>query len=159
MFPRDRDAPRWWWRVIYGAPLPALALLSACSSIALPNGQAPAAGPDPTYPTIVVNNIRAVFKLAPTEPIGISSPRWVEAITGWNWLVCARFADRGQQRTYALFIKDQAIVDGRYAVETDACGSQTYAPAAGTAAPGPGVAAVTGTTAIGAPAGALEPLH
>ena len=32
----------------------------------------------------------------------------------------------GHLRSYALFIQDSAIADGRYAVETDACESQTY---------------------------------
>jgi len=36
------------------------------------------------------------------------------------------FQDRGHLRTYAIFIDGNAVVDARYAVQTDNCGSQTY---------------------------------
>jgi hypothetical protein len=38
------------------------------------------------------------------------------------------FLDRGHLRTYALFIQNDAVVDGRYAVQADSCGSQSYTP-------------------------------
>ena len=45
---------------------------------------------------------------------------------GWNWLACVHFRDHGHRRIYALFIERDAVVDARYAVETDACESQAY---------------------------------
>jgi hypothetical protein len=47
-------------------------------------------------------------------------------IRGWTWLACVHFRDHGHLRSYALFIQDNAVIDGRFAVETDACNSQTY---------------------------------
>jgi hypothetical protein len=47
---------------------------------------------------------------------------------GWSWITCVRFQDRGHSRTYALFLQSGKVIEGRYAVETDACGAQAYAP-------------------------------
>jgi hypothetical protein len=33
--------------------------------------------------------------------------------------------DHGHLRTYALFIQNGAVVDARYAVQSDSCGAQT----------------------------------
>ena len=46
---------------------------------------------------------------------------------GWAWVTCVRFEDKGHPRTYAVFIKDGKVIDSRYAVQTDACNTQTYA--------------------------------
>ena len=62
------------------------------------------------------------------EDFEISGLRWVHSLKGWSWLACVNFTDHGHVRSYALFIQDDAVIDGRYAVETDACGSQTYTP-------------------------------
>ena len=62
------------------------------------------------------------------ENFEISELRWVHGFKGWSWLACVHFTDRGHVRTYAVFIQNDAVVDGRYAVETDACGAQTYTP-------------------------------
>ena len=62
------------------------------------------------------------------EDFEISGLRWVHSFKGWSWLACVHFTDHGRLRTYAIFIQNNAVVDGRYAVQTDACGSQTYTP-------------------------------
>jgi hypothetical protein len=62
------------------------------------------------------------------EDFEISGLRWVHSFKGWSWLACVHFTDHGHVRTYAIFIQNNAVVDGRYAVQTDACGSQTYTP-------------------------------
>jgi hypothetical protein len=62
------------------------------------------------------------------ENFEISGLRWVHALKGWSWLACVHFVDRGHQRTYALFIQNDAVVDARYAVQADSCGSQSYTP-------------------------------
>jgi len=36
--------------------------------------------------------------------------------------------DRGQLRPYALFLQGDDVIDARYAVQSDACGSQSYTP-------------------------------
>jgi hypothetical protein len=58
----------------------------------------------------------------------ISGLRWVHGLTGFSWLVCVRFQDRGHQRAYALFFRDTTVLDARYAVISDNCGVQNYVP-------------------------------
>ena len=41
-------------------------------------------------------------------------------------MTCVRFEDNGRPRAYAVFIKDRKVIDSRYAVQTDACNTQTY---------------------------------
>jgi hypothetical protein len=111
------------------ALLLAVSLLPACSNVALPQEDMPASGADPTYTKLVANHIRTTFKAYTAyEAYEISGPRWVHAIRGWSWLACVRFQDHGRQRTYAMFIKNGAVVDSRYAVRTDDCDLQAYAP-------------------------------
>jgi hypothetical protein len=62
------------------------------------------------------------------EPFEISAYRWVQGMKGWSWLTCVRFHDRDHLRTYAFFVKDDKVIDNRYAVETDSCDVQSYAP-------------------------------
>jgi hypothetical protein len=128
---RQRQSPSAFLRqAIFAAPLLALTLLPACSNIALlPQEDAPATGAEPAYAKLVADHIGATFKnRAGHAAYEISGPRWVHALRGWNWLVCVRFQDRGGPRTYAVFIKEGAVVDSRYAVQTDACDLQGYAP-------------------------------
>lgn len=118
---------------LQGATVAALficsAVLAACSGLAASNEEAPATGLDPAYPRIVADYLRSTFKdYASYESFEISEPRWVHALAGWSWITCVRFQDRGRSRTYALFLQSAKVIDGRYAVETDACGAQAYAP-------------------------------
>jgi hypothetical protein len=117
-------------RAIHAAPLLALTLLPGCNGIALPPQEdAPAMGADVAYAKLVADRIRATFKdHAAYAAYEISAPRWVHTLRGWNWLVCVRFQDHGRQRSYAVFVKGGAVVDSRYAVQTDACDLQAYAP-------------------------------
>lgn len=116
-------------RAIHAAPLLALTLLPGCSNIALPPQDAPPPGADPAYTKLVADHIGATFKEhAAYAGYEISGPRWVHALRGWSWLVCVRFQDHGRQRSYAVFIKDGAVVNSRYAVQTDTCDLQAYAP-------------------------------
>ena len=105
------------------------AALAACSGLAASNEEVPATSLDPAYPQIVANYLRSTFKDYPSyESFEISEPRWVHALVGWSWITCVRFQDRGHSRTYALFLQSGKVIEGRYAVETDACGAQAYAP-------------------------------
>ncbi len=131
---------------LHGAAIAALlicsaAVLAACSGLAASSEEAPAAGPDPAYPQLVANYLRSTFKDYPSyDSFEISYPRWVHAFQGWSWLTCVRFQDRGRSRTYALFLQSGKIIDGRYAVETDGCATQAFAP-------------------FGLMTGGLQPLH
>jgi hypothetical protein len=78
---------------------------------------------------LVANRLKSTFKnLSPADPVEISQPRWVDTFIGSNWLICVQLQDQGHRRTYALFMNGSAIIDARYAVESDACGAQTYSP-------------------------------
>ena len=72
-------------------------------------------------------HLKATFKnLASYDAFAISTFRRVHSFKGWAWMTCVRFEDKGHPRTYAFFIKDGTVIDSRYAVQTDACNTQTY---------------------------------
>jgi hypothetical protein len=111
------------------ALLLALSMLTACGDLALPNEEMPASGPDPSYHTLIAKYFSRAFKDYDSyNAFEISAFRWVHSLNGWAWIACVRFQDRGHPRIYALFIKDGKVVDGRYAVQSDACDAQTYTP-------------------------------
>ena len=103
-------------------------VLPGCSSLAQPEEGAPAAGPDPTSGKLIAKHLQS-FKNADTySSFEISEFRWVHSIKGWSWLTCVRFQDHDRKLTYAVFLKADKIVDSRFAVEADGCGTQTYSP-------------------------------
>jgi hypothetical protein len=108
----------------------------------------PASGPDPSYAKLVAKHLKSFKDYASYSAFEISDFRWVQSVKGWSWLTCIRFQDHGRVRTYALFLKGDAVIDGRYAVETDGCGAQNYLP----------FDLTTGTNAP-ASSGILAPLH
>jgi hypothetical protein len=126
----------------------AAAALAGCSGLASTNEETPAIGPDPASNKIVANYLNTTFKDRTLyNAFEISDFRWVHTIKGWNWLTCIRFQDHGHPRIYAIFIKGGAIVDSRYAVQTDGCDTSNYIPF--------DLMAATGATSPGT----LEPLH
>jgi hypothetical protein len=103
--------------------------LLGCSALSLPREDAPASGPDPAFNTLVAKHIKRSFKdYASYDSFEISEYRWVHSVKGWSWLTCVRFQDKGRRLTYALFIKQDDIIEYRYAVVTDACDAQNYSP-------------------------------
>jgi len=120
------------------AALLSLTLTAACGSLATDAVQTPALNTD--YLQTIAKRLRATFSKTPlTGPIEISDPRWVQANKGWGWIVCIRFQDRGHQRTYVMIFDRNEFLDERYAVQTDACGAQTYSgfdPGSGGMRPG-----------------------
>lgn len=132
----------------YTALLLSLGILAGCSSLAVTNEDTPASGPDPAYDRLVANRLKSFKNYASYDAFEISDFRWVHSINGWSWLTCVRFQDSGQRRSYALFIKENRIIDGRYAIQADGCDTRAYAPfdqMAGATRP--------------ASAGVLEPLY
>jgi len=110
----------------YAALLLVLALAPGCSDIALPKEDAPADAPESRR---IAGHLKSIFKdRAAYDGFEISGARWVHGVKGWSWLTCVRFKDHDRMRAYAVFSKDNAIVDGRYAVQTDACDVQAYSP-------------------------------
>lgn len=103
-----------------------LVILDGCSDLVRPSEAAPPATPPP-YVSLAANYLRAALKdRAAYDDFRISGLRWVDSIKGWSWLACVHFQDHGHLRTYAIFIQGDAVVDARYAVETDTCATQTY---------------------------------
>jgi hypothetical protein len=102
---------------------------AACSGLAASDPQMPADGPDANYPQVIADYLQKMLRSYQSyDTFEISAPRWVDSIHGWSWLVCVRFADHGRNRLYATFLQSHKIVDGRFAVRTDTCDTQTYAP-------------------------------
>jgi hypothetical protein len=129
------------WQAVFAALFVFAAGVAACSGLAA-SDEAPPALPDPAYQRDVADYFRTQFKdYSSYDSYEISEPRWVHSIHGWSWLTCVRFQDHGRRRNYALYLQSGKIVDGRYAIETDACEAQAYAP----------FALMTG--------GGLQPLH
>jgi hypothetical protein len=82
----------------------------------------------PRYLTIAANYFKTnLHDRNSYDAFEISAVRWVHTLKGWNWLTCVRFQDHGHPRTYALFMDNETVIDGHYAVETDACDTQAYA--------------------------------
>ncbi len=107
-----------------------LVILPACSELAQ-SGQAasPPPPPPPAYVSLSAQYLMATLKdRFAYAGFAISGLRWVATVKGWAWLACVHFQDRGHLRSYAIFIQDNAVVDARYAVETDGCATQTYTP-------------------------------
>lgn len=109
------------------APMAAMMLLSGCSAVPLTGNAAPPVSPA-NYGVLVGTALRAFKDYAGYSNFDISVPRWVHVSTGWNWLVCVRYYERGQRRTYVFFIDNGAVAAARYSVRTDECGAQQYLP-------------------------------
>lgn len=104
-----------------------LVLLPACAQLAQPTEAPPST--QPPYASLVSQYLASILAdRASYEDFEISGLRWTHSFKGWSWLACVHFTDHGHVRTYAVFIQNDVVVDGRYAVETDACGSQTFTP-------------------------------
>jgi hypothetical protein len=123
-----------WLKAACAALLPA-SVLAGCSGIAVPDASAPAASPGASYNELIVGRLQSFNDYASYDAFEISDFRWVHSLKGWSWLTCVRFQDHGQQRTYALYIKEKNIILGRYAVETDGCDARAYSPFAPTNRP------------------------
>src|SRR5271155_5497966 len=104
----------------------ALLTMPGCSELAQPSEAVPPS-PEPPYVPLVAKYLRTVLvDRSFLDGFEISGLRWVPSLRGRNWLACVHFRDRGPRRTYALFVERDAVVDARYAVETDACESQAF---------------------------------
>ncbi len=125
--PRLRGAQLSLRRAILRAALVlTIVILPGCSELAQPSEAAPPAAPD-AYVALVAKYLLSTLKdRTAYSGFAISPLRWVDSLKGWAWLACVHFQDHGHLRSYTLFIQDNAVVDARYAVETDACERQSY---------------------------------
>ena len=102
--------------------------LFSLSDIAVPQEVA-TSGPDPGYNDVVAKHLKDTFKnLGSYDAFALSPFRWVSSLKGWSWMTCVSFEENRRPRTYAVFLKDGKVIDSRYAVQIDACNTQTYAP-------------------------------
>jgi hypothetical protein len=108
------------------ALLAACALVEQCSAVPVESAAAPS--PPSNYGVLASNTVKGFKPFTTYRDFEISAPRWVHAETGWNWLVCLRYEDRGQQNYYAIFIQGDSVVNSRYDILTDHCGAQQYVP-------------------------------
>jgi hypothetical protein len=125
------------WKGAAGWPASALsrilaalvaASLAGCAGLAA-STDVPTSGPDPSYNKLVATHLSGLFKdRAAYDSFEISDYRWVHTVKGWTWLTCVRFLDHGHPRTYAVFVGGNEVVNSRYAVMTDDCGSPAYTP-------------------------------
>ena len=100
-----------------------------CTQIAQPSEAATPPAEQPAYAAIAAKYFSSTMAdRASFENFEISGLRWVHGLKGWSWLACVHFVDRGHLRTYALFMQNDTVIDGRYAVQSDSCGSQSYTP-------------------------------
>jgi hypothetical protein len=103
-----------------------LVALPGCSELAQSSETSPPTA-QPLYVPLASKYLQSTMKdRAAYDEFEISGLRWVHALKGWSWLACVHFHDQGHLRTYALFIQGDAVVDGRFAVETDTCEAQAY---------------------------------
>jgi hypothetical protein len=119
-----------WFRDCALATLLLPLVLWGCSSVALPQTDVPPAEANPAASHKIIGDyLKETFKeITKYENFEISEARWVHTVKGWSWLSCIRFQERSHVRTYAVFIQTDKVVDSRYAVTTDGCGEQAYAP-------------------------------
>jgi hypothetical protein len=108
------------------ALLAACALLVQCSAVPVESAAAPP--PPSNYGVLASNTVKGFQPFTTYSDFEIAAPRWVHAETGWNWLVCLRYEDRGHRRYYAVFIQGDSVVNSRSDILTDRCGAQQYVP-------------------------------
>jgi hypothetical protein len=101
-------------------------MLAQCAAVPVGNSTQPI--PPANYGALIAGQLRSFKGFADYSSFAVSGLRWTDAATGWSWLACVRFLDRGRQRYYAFFIQDGSIASSRYDVRTDQCATQQYAP-------------------------------
>lgn len=114
--------------VRHAALLLALVILPGCGSLTLSKQEDPTPGTEPNYGPLVANTLKSFLKEGSYDAVEISPVRWVHTLNGWNWLACVRYREQGHRRTYAVLIRENAVVESHFAVQTDACNAQTYVP-------------------------------
>lgn len=110
----------------FAALLSAALALAQCSAVPLENATQPP--PPANYGALAASTLRGIKGFAGYSDFQISGLRWAHTASGWNWLACVRFVDRGRQRFYTFFLDAGGVIGSRYDVRTDQCAAQQYAP-------------------------------
>jgi hypothetical protein len=114
------------WLLRAAALFGASIVIAQCS--ALPQQDATQPPPPVNYGVLVANVLKTFKGYAAYNNFQISSLRWVHAATGWSWLTCVRYGDRGRAQFYAFFLDERSVINARYDVHTDQCAAQQYVP-------------------------------
>lgn len=101
-------------------------MLAACASVPTENPSEPV--PPANYGRVVADALKKFKDFSNYSNFQISRLRWVHATTGWSWLVCVRYDQRGLTRFYAFFLDGDTVANARYDVRTDGCPAQQYTP-------------------------------
>jgi hypothetical protein len=106
-----------------------LAVVAGCTELAQPSEAGAPPSQEPPYAALAAKYLSSAMRdRTAFGGFEISGPRWVHSLKGWSWLACVHFLDHGHLRTYALFMQNDVVVEGRYAVQSDSCGAQSYTP-------------------------------
>jgi hypothetical protein len=128
----------------------ALTCLSACAGNDLPTASNPPQEPMPPYQALIKEalTVRPSNSLNPEDkgdaaplprnwelknpeqyaPFEISEAIQASSIHGWSWLVCLKGMTQGRPVYFAVFIKQNAIVEIRGNVAIDNCPQKKYEP-------------------------------
>ncbi len=82
--------------------------------------------PLPPYRKLVAEALKTFKAQNELTNLEISDPRWVEHLGGPAWLVCVKFNPAANPYHYAFFIRQEKIVENRFAVGTDRCTQRTF---------------------------------
>lgn len=122
-------------------------MLAQCSSVPAENPTehtAPA-----NYGKVIADALKKFKDFSSYSNFQISNLRWVEATTGWNWLICVRYDDRRITQFYSFFLEGDKVANARYDVRTDRCPAQQYVP----------FDVRTGTVGVPTPPAPLQPIY
>jgi hypothetical protein len=126
----------------------ALTFLMSCSQIFSTTDDVPTSRIEADYRKLIATQFTSSFAdYNSFSTVEISSPRPVDSMVGRTTITCVRFdavlrapvppgstpdaaASNAQKRrlAYVYFIRNNAIVDARYDVQTDQCATQSYEP-------------------------------
>ncbi|MGZ8325829.1 MAG: hypothetical protein ACXWU8_10825 [Rhodoplanes sp.] len=84
--------------------------------------------PLPPYRKLVAAALKGFKEQGELTNLEISEPRWAERLGGPAWLVCVKFNPSTNSYYYAFYIKQEKVIETRFAVGTDRCGQRTFAP-------------------------------
>jgi hypothetical protein len=107
----------------------ALTVLTGCSQVFSTMDEVPKSQSETDYRKLIAKTFVTAFRdYASYNTVEISAPRLVDSMFGHTSMTCVRFEAKGRRRVYVFFIRNDAVVDARYDVQTDQCGAQSYQP-------------------------------
>ena len=106
--------------------------LGGCSAGEIIQNWTPDPAPDlsqPNHRRIVSDNIKTVFPgQASFGVLEISGVRQVDHLSGPAWVTCLKLDANGGPQHYAIFIKNNKIIDSRLGILIDRCHKEAYTP-------------------------------